>query len=331
LPSRGSTIDRDGPSREPPGTSSTSNSLEPRLVRDGRTFRLWKGRAYLPEGYDAADPSDLDEAGYPKALVRRDDKVKFVRIPGGQFLMGSRGEDDVDSTNRPAHLVVVPGFYMQKFEVTNGELLAYFKKYRDRFSDLTASESWRTWYGEVTSSLSADLAAKHPARQVPWKLAAEFARRNGGWLPSEAQWEYAARSGETARVFVWDLDEERDLPRENQANLFREPKNNVWTTEVGVYYNDQTRQGVMDMTGNVREWCRDPWIAYDAMPKDGPPRLPDDPPRDTLVVVRGGSFLLDYDCRFITRRGNPVRITDEPKDVGFRLVIECPEIRSAPP
>ena len=310
--------------------SRASNPIEPRSSETAGRFGSWKGRVYLPEGYDAADFSDLDEAGYPKALVRLDG-VKFVRIPGGQFRMGGQGEEDASDDNRPKRLVVVPGFYIQKHEVTNGELLAYFKKHQDRFKEETSSESWRTWYEQVRAILSPELAARHPARQVPWRLATDFARWAGGWLPSEAQWEYAARSGETARVLVWDPEKDRELPRENLANLFREPKNGVWTTEVGVFLNDQTRQGVMDMAGNVREWCRDPWIAYDKISRDGPPRLPDDPSRDTLIVVRGGSFQLGFDFRFVTRRGKPIRLSEEtPKDVGFRLVIECPEVRPDP-
>jgi eukaryotic-like serine/threonine-protein kinase len=314
----------------PTATSATISRIEPRIIRDGRTFRLWNGRVYLPEGYDAADFSDLDEAGYPKAIVRPDG-VKFVRISGGQFRMGAQGEEDADDNNRPERLVVVPGFYIQKLEVTNSEILAYLKSHQDEFNDETSSESWRTWYDQLRTTLSPEAAARHPARQVPWRFAAEFARSVGGWLPSEAQWEYAARSGETARVRVWDPEKELELPRENLANLDREPRNGIRTTEVGVFPNDQTRQAVMDMAGNVREWCRDPWIAYDKISTHGPPRLPDNPSRDTLIVVRGGSFQLDFDYRFVTRRGKPIRLSEEtPRDVGFRLVIECPEVRPDP-
>ncbi len=298
-----------------------------------RAFTLWKGKFYLPDGYE---PSvDYEEApdGWPREVVRKFDGVKFLRIPGGKLRMGARDRLEADRTdaepsNQPAHEVTLPGFYIQKFEVTNGELLAYVKAFGDQFTNPSAPASWMTWYkGASEPPLNPDLAAKHPARQVSSALATDFARKRGGRLPTEAEWEYAARSGESARVLVWDDDKDRASPAYDLANLDQaNPKYGLWTAEVGSYPLDRTRQGVMDMAGNVREWTRDPWIDYDKIPTTGSPPAPESPSPDTEMVVRGGSFNLDSDSRFVTHRGKKLRISEEvPYDVGFRMVLECPE------
>jgi formylglycine-generating enzyme required for sulfatase activity len=114
-----------------PGKPSTAPKDRPaQRIEDGRTYYLWKGRFYLPVGYEPADQPELAGDGWPIEIVRKVDGVKFLRVPGGTLQMGARDKSDAertdaDSTNLPPHDVVVKGFYIQKHEVTNGELLAY--------------------------------------------------------------------------------------------------------------------------------------------------------------------------------------------------------------
>ena len=316
-----------------PAVTPTRTTRELQIISKDRAFTLSKGGFYLPNGYDPAINTEAASDGWPREIVRKVDGVKFARIPGGKFRMGARDKPDADRSdaepaNQPAREVTLPGFYIQKNEVTNGELLAYVKKFGDQFTNPSADATWRTWYTKACEPpLNPELAAKHPARQVSWGLAADFAKKNGGRLPSEAEWEFAARSGESARVLVWDFDKDGASSVSDLANLDQaDARNGLWTAEVGSYPLDRTRQGVMDMAGNVREWTRDPWIDYDKLPPGGPPPAPEKPSPDTEMVVRGGSFNLDSDSRFMTHRGKKLRLSDEvPYDVGFRIVIECPE------
>jgi serine/threonine-protein kinase len=136
----------------------------------------------------------------------------------------------------------------------------------------------------VANAINADSALKYPAQAISWRLADDFARKKSARLPTEAEWEYAARSGESSRVLVWDDELDRNLPIDKLANLYQTPKNGVWTSPVGEYPKDRTRQGVMDMAGNVREWCRDPWVAYDVQLAKGLAPAPESPTPDTVMV-----------------------------------------------
>ncbi len=258
--------------------------------------------------------------------------MKFLRIPGGKLQMGARDKPeadrtDADSTNQPAHEVAVKGFYLQKHEVTNGEMLAYEAKHGKTFADPSALSRWREQYDGLAGAIDATLASKYPAQAISWPLAADFARKRSGRLPTEAEWEYAARSGESSRVLVWDEGANRNYSIDKLSNLYQsDPKNGVWTSPVGEFTQDRTRQGVMDMAGNLREWCRDPWVAYEIQAAKGLSLAPEKPTPDTVMVLRGGSFLTDSDFKFATHRGKGLRISEAvPPDVGFRLVIECPE------
>jgi eukaryotic-like serine/threonine-protein kinase len=298
------------------------------FAEGGRSFRLWQGKFYLPVGYEPVDQSGAASDGWPAEIVRKEDDVRFPRIPGGTFKMGARDEIDADSTNKPAHEVTVKGFYLQKHEVTNGEMLAYEEKYGKRFSDPAALSSWRERYEAVVTAVTAASASKYPAQSISWTLADDYARKHSGWLPTEAQWEYAARSGESTRVLVWDADVAQNYTIEKLSNLAQSvPKNGVWPSPVGAFPQDRTRRGVMDMAGNLREWCRDPWVSYEIQAAKGLTVAPEKPSPDTVMVVRGSSFAaLDFDTKLMTRRGTGLRVSEEaPQDVGFRLVVECPE------
>ena len=117
--------DRTAQISPPPPQAPTATTKNPRsiLTWKGRPFALWNARVYLPAGYEPEDPNAVTEEGYPKALVR--DGVTFVRLGGRRFKMGAIDDparaDDGETSNRPAHWVDLPGFYIQKDEVTNGD------------------------------------------------------------------------------------------------------------------------------------------------------------------------------------------------------------------
>ena len=210
-----------------------------------------------------------------------------ILIEGGEFLMGSPKGVGLDH-ERPQHPVQLSSFYMQEHEVTN--------------------EEYRRFVGSHEFSIGHE---RHPVVEVTWDEAKEYAEWLGGDLPTEAQWEYAARAGSTTR---WSFgDDESGLGeyawyRQNagRAHPVAQMKPNRW--------------GLYDMHGGVWEWCRD-W------PDDYPEDLQVDPLNTDASgrrVIRGGSWVSAAD---LTR--SALRIGDEPghrqADLGFRVVLSAPE------
>ncbi len=226
----------------------------------------------------------------PVAYEEGETGLRFVLIPGGSFQMGSpEGEAGRDSDEGPVHRVTVPPFYLSVYETTNGQ-------YR-RFKSEHVSAPYED--GGKSYGLDGDT---QPAVRVSHADAEEFAvwlsRQGGGGaayiLPTEAQWEYAARAGTTTRFSFGDRDE--DLPRYGNLSDKNDPSS--WsrtdfddghdvTAPVGSYR--PSPWGLYDMHGNVWEWCTDDYHHdYKGAPTDG--RAWIDSPRAGTRVVRGGGW-----------------------------------------
>jgi serine/threonine-protein kinase len=277
------------------------------------------GGIYLPEGYKpdrALDPWD----NRPRSLTRVGDDATFVRVAGGTFRMGGpEGQGPGD----PTQPVTLTGYYLQATEVTNGE----FARFLDELGMPDLCPGWSRKFENLKTLLGGDRAQalRHPALQVPWKLAAAYAERRGGRLPSEAQWEFAARSRGGPYSRVWDYRRLKNRPVVALANLDSVGGNAWGTAPVGTYQDDATAQGVRDLAGNVREMCRDAWGLRDPSPR--PLVDPEFPPEseNQSVVLRGGSYLSVPESGLTTHR-EPFDPKSEASDVGFRIVIECPEV-----
>jgi serine/threonine-protein kinase len=280
----------------------------------------------LPRGYVAEDPSDRVDA-LPRVLVRPADGTRLIRIAGGEFLMGDAGKDG-SGEDRPAHPVVLSGYYLQETEVTNGEMEAYFQARHVLVKD--RPPRWREAVEELVKK--GVEPKRHPAVGIPHKVAEDFARWAGGALPTEAQWEFAARSRGKPFPFVWGTE-----PRSRQLanlNTLGDPGRDVPTSEVRIHTKDRTEQGVFDLAGNVREWCRDRWGVYE--PSSVAQRDPQGPREGSQYVVRGGSFSTYLDVIRTTSPRRPKDDEDGSKtaeqvaengsadDLGFRIVIEWP-------
>lgn len=235
----------------------------------------------------------------------------MVKIPGGRFEMGNEdGEEESYSEERPKHWVEVPAFELAEFPVT--------QNLWDAISDLL-TEAER---GKIPINPSSFRGAHRPVERVNWHQATAFCvaltRLTGTAyrLPSEAEWEYAARCGQRDRLYAG-------------SNLLREvgwydENSDRETKPVGLLYPNGW--GLYDMSGNVWEWCADRWHdIYNGAPDDGSAWLSDG--AATGRVVRGGSWNDGtWNCRCAYRSD----LSPDGRDSyqGFRLA--APQFRSGP-
>ena len=169
----------------------------------------------------------------------------MVLIPAGEFQMGSNG-GDVDE--KPVHTVYVDTFYMDKHEITNAQYKAFVDanpEWRKNRIPLAYHDGnyLRHWNGDDYPSGKAN----HPVTYVSWYAAMAYAQWVGKRLPTEAEWEKAARGELVGQKYPWgDLI---NLSKANYDGQFGD------TTSVGEY--DPNAYGLYDMVGNVLEWCLD--------------------------------------------------------------------------
>lgn len=301
---------------------SVDDRARPRRVRrspdDVEFIRIAPG-IYLPDGFEADESADLASDNWPRVIVRKG--VRFLRIPGGKdWMMGNWAPSlSSDRGDTPAHPVRLSGFYMQETEVTNGQFADFLEA-----PDRIPPREWKASFGELADQVTPEVARKHPAINVPRKLASLFGSEMSGALPTEAQWEYAARSCGQKRRFAWG-----DAPRASRDRANVDRGDGRSTQPVGSFPIDRTEQGLLDMTGNVMEMCRDVWGDYvggrlAVVDPCRAARESDDRPE---YVIRGASFDATPDLCSSTRRDDHRSEDEVAGNVGFRLVIECPDVR----
>jgi sulfatase modifying factor 1 len=257
----------------------------------------------------------------------------MVLIPGGSFVMGSR---DGPADERPAHRVTVRPFLMDAREVTTAEFARFVAATRY----LTDAERWgwsgvfdvrggqwtrvpgATWrHPEGPDAPAA--GPDEPVTQVSWTDAQAYARWAGKRLPTEAEWEFAARGGVSGREYAWG-DELRPGGKP-VANWWqgRFPEHN--TAEDGYPGRapagrfPPTGYGLYDVAGNVWEWVAD-WYAADAYAAHAP-RDPTGPASGREKVLRGGSWACAENFCSNYRVAGRSRATPDTglNNTGFRL------------
>jgi formylglycine-generating enzyme required for sulfatase activity len=226
----------------------------------------------------------------PRELVRADSAVGgrglggdapaglgivWIPIPAGKFMMGS---DQGEENERPVHEVAVRAFAIARDPVTNVQYAACV-----RAKGVTPPE-------HSIDGVIPEGKAHHPVVHVSWEDTRAFCEwlnsestGSGGTigLPSEAQWEYAAR-GMEGRDYPWGPE----APDADRCNFGRKVGD---TTPVGSYPKGATPEGVKDLAGNVFEWVEDGWHAdYTGASTDGAARAEGSP--DACRVIRGGSW-----------------------------------------
>jgi len=208
--------------------------------------------------------------------------IDWVQIEGGSFMMGGAGKYD----GKPIHKVTLKSFQMSKTEVTVGQ-------YR---KCVTAKACSAPNTGE---SCNWDKSGReeHPINCVTWFQLNEFAKWVGGRLPTEAEWEYAARSRGKKRTYPWG-DQEPSCQYTVMSDGGRGcGKDRTWA--VCSKRRGNTKQGLCDMGGNVWEWVQDEYKkSYNGAPTNGTARCTasdcSKPPSNANRVLRGGGWYFGY-------------------------------------
>ena len=220
------------------------------------------------------------------------DGQTLVWVPSGSFMMGS---DDGPDDERPIHRVTLDGFWIGRCEVTNAQYRA--------FCNATGREF----------PASSNQGDDHPVGAVNWYDAQAYCAFYGYTLPTEAQWEYAAR-GPSVPTYPWG-DEWDAQKCCNWANLGPGDR----TFPVGSFPAGASWCGALDMAGNVWEWCAD-WYSetyYQVSPEWNPPG----PESGESRVVRGDSWWSE-DPRVAQRFDLPSGA--EGNSFGFRVSTNVP-------
>ncbi len=218
----------------------------------------------------------LEKAGNEPAVEIKNignDEESMVLIPAGEFQMGSSGGMKEE---RPVHTVYLDAFYIDKYEVTNAQ-------YR-KFMHATGHKAplGMSWNNPKLN------APDHPVVGVSWHDAVAYAKWAGKRLPTEAEWEKAARGGLVGKKYSWG-DDDPDETRCNYGTFagMEIPWNaDTYTAPVGSY--PPNKYGLYDMAGNVWEWCTD-WYDPDYY-RSSPGRNPTGPESGDVRVARGGSW-----------------------------------------
>jgi formylglycine-generating enzyme required for sulfatase activity len=258
----------------------------------------------LPSGFQPRPELGVHESGWPIAIVGSRDGATMVLIPGGTFNMGSNDGPPAES---PAHQVRLSAYYIDQHEVTNEQFRIFL------------GESH--YHGQPPGKWLTDEKARAEDPKLPVAMvsaydAKAFAEWAGKKLPTEAQWEMAARTTESRR-YPWG----------DEPAKWSRPRAYGQIDRVMTFEEDASAYGVFDMAGNVEEWTRD-W--FDAKYfRSIADRTTDNPKgatsksRSSQLVVKGGSKTFSVSCR----QGVPPE--KRLSHLGFRCVLAVEEARTA--
>jgi len=318
------------------------------------------------EGASSSDETDGGGGSRPAtdpATPDDDRTTAMVRLDGGQFTMGTDSDVGFPADGEgPARDVTVAPFYVDKYAVTNAQFLEFVRETgyttdaerygwsfvfqdfltdaaRDNVLQNVAEAPWwlaaegATWlrpFGPGSNVVEDDLL-KHPVTHVSWRDAAAYAEWAGKRLPTEAEWEYAARGGLDGKRYPWGDELKPD--GQHRCNIWQGdfPERNTgddgYRATAPVNAFEPNGHGLYNVAGNVWEWCAD-WFSADYHTTDAydheNPTGPDD---GNQRVMRGGSYLCHRS--WCNRYRVAARSKNTPDsstgNIGFRCVVDAPE------
>ena len=226
--------------------------------------------------------------------------IEMIAVQGGTFTMGCISEqgDDCYESEKPAHQVTVSDFYIGKYEVTQ--------------------EQWKIIMGNNPSKFPK--GDNYPVENVSWNHVMGFIRRLNALtgrqyrLPTEAEWEFAARGGNNSKGYRYSGDNTAGNVAWYSDNLPRRTNSNTGNGTQPVGAKSANELGLYDMSGNVWEWCNDWYGPYSSDTQSDP----QGPSSGTTRVMRGGSWMYKAKDTRVTVHGYcaPGLRYD---DLGFRL------------
>lgn len=308
-----------------------------------------------------ADDATQVREPMPETGAAATDTGGMVKLDGGTFTMGT--DDDVgfaQDGEGPTHEVFVDSFYVDECAVTNAEFFQFVRDtdystdaerygwsfvFRDFVDDADRDSvlsnvdaapwwlavegaSWLRPYGPSTNVLEDRELLHHPVTHISWSDARAYAKWAGKRLPTEAEWEYAARGGLEGKRFPWGNDLHPD--GEHRCNIWQGdfPAHNTaddgYRATAPVNAFEPNDFGLYNVAGNVWEWCAD-WFSGDyyttgAYTADNPAG-PDD---GVSRVMRGGSYLCHHS--WCNRYRVAARSKNTPEsstgNIGFRCVVD---------
>ena len=256
------------------------------------------------EDWTEEEKKELDTIKTQSASILKKMLANMVLVEGGQFIMGADQETDekttednkgtIESNESPKHNVTVSDYYINKFPVTQAE--------------------WKTVMGKNPSECQDN--DNYPVAPITWKDCQTFLKRlsyladTTFMLPTEAQWEYAARGGKKSHGYIF-----------SGSNEFAEVGHKDYRHEVGTKKPNEL--GLYDMSGLVREWCSDLWGHYTADDQTNPTGPSEDSP--LIVKDTEGNFMRAVRSpagneTVTNRKGENPELIKDFKSYGLRIV-----------
>ena len=238
----------------------------------------------------------------------------MVLIPATEYMMGCDPEHNngyaCPSDELPQHMVSLSAFAIDVYEVTNVQYAECVAAGACAAPIATASQTREDYF------LNAEYA-NFPMINVKWEQAQAYCTWAGKRLPTEAEWELAAR-GANPGAYAWGDDD----PDCSKANIYHDPSMSACvgdTVAVGSYLAGASEFGVMDMTGNVWEWVADSYIEdfYSVSPTENP--LAEE--ANQLRTVRGGGWASNWLAARVTSRAYDLSFYSG-LDLGFRCAMD---------
>jgi formylglycine-generating enzyme required for sulfatase activity len=258
-----------------------------------------------------ANPGELSPT------VTGKDGAPMRLIPAGEFLMGTAiSHRDGGRDEYPERRIYLDAFYLDIYEVTNRRYLEFVEATGHRIPEHPRDKKLTLWQGSTVPDAFKD----HPEVNVDWYDADAYCRWAGKRLPTEAEWERAAR-GTSGRRFPWGNAE----PTRTLANYLNQWRNGAGLEPVGSHPQGASPEGVQDLQGNVWEWVAD-W--YDAhYYEKGPNRNPKGPTAGTRKVIRGSGWESEAP---LLRSAH--RLNSDPRNrnhsLGFRCAKDAEAVRA---
>lgn len=217
----------------------------------GRTLALVVMAAFMMLSASCQTAADRTAAGNstpPATAVSKADGAEMIFVPAGEFTMGA---DDLHFDQRPIHKMYVDAFYIDKYEVTN----AQYKKFVDATGHPAphSDEIWAQPFNWIDGTYH-EGQGNYPVALVSWYDAKAYAQWAGKRLPTEPEWEKAAR-GTDGRLYPWG-----DEPDASRVNSWEMGPGRA--LPVGSYPLGASFYGLMDMGGNAWEWVEDWFERY---------------------------------------------------------------------